>query len=211
MAGPLLPPRISLPRGWSRRVRSAVIHAISLAHLALTSTRSWAVNSWNARVQLKTENNRLRQEIALLREEMRIKDARMMRIAPPKRPHYAPIERMSILELRAARAWSVKQTADAFLETAATIVSWMKRLDEQGPDGLVWVREPVNKFPGFVRYAVQRLKTLCPTLGKVKIAEILCRADLHLGATTEPCVPCPRQERPKVGQVDGATGVRLGA
>ncbi len=35
-----------------------------------------------------------------------------------------------------------------------------------------------------LRYAVQRLKTLCPSLGKEKIARMLCRAGLHLGATT---------------------------
>ena len=46
------------------------------------------------------------------------------------------------------------------------------------------LREPVNKFPDFVRYAVQRLKTLCPSMGKVKIAQTLARAGLHLGATT---------------------------
>ena len=43
---------------------------------------------------------------------------------------------------------------------------------------------PVNKFPDFVRYSVQRLKILCPQLGKVKIAEILSRAGLHLGVTS---------------------------
>ena len=46
------------------------------------------------------------------------------------------------------------------------------------------IRESVNKFPDFVRYAVGRLKTLCPTMGKQKIAQMLCRAGLHLGATT---------------------------
>ncbi len=46
MAGLTPPPRIPLPRGWPRRVRSAVVHAISLAHFSLTSTRSWAANSW---------------------------------------------------------------------------------------------------------------------------------------------------------------------
>jgi len=42
------------------------------------------------------------------------------------------------------------------------------------------------KFPRatHLRYSVQRLKALCPTLGKVKIAQILCRSGLHLGATT---------------------------
>ncbi len=60
----------------------------------------------------------------------------------------------------------------------------MKRINEQGPDALVQIHEPVNKFPDFVRYGVQRLKTLCSALGKVNISEILCRAGLHLGATT---------------------------
>ena len=52
------------------------------------------------------------------------------------------------------------------------------------PYALLQLREPVNKFPDFVRYIVQRLKTLSPSMGKVKIAETLCRAGLHLGTTT---------------------------
>ncbi|MDP6717575.1 MAG: hypothetical protein QGF59_02925 [Pirellulaceae bacterium] len=60
----------------------------------------------------------------------------------------------------------------------------MKRVDEQGPDALLQIRDPVNKFPDFVRYAVQRLKTLCSSMGKVKIAQTLSRAGLRLGATT---------------------------
>ena len=178
------PPGIPLPRDWPRRVKSAMLHVISLAQFALAYTRGWAVNSQVARVRLKAENDRLRQQAAWLTEEIRIKDARVRRIDPNKRSHYLPTARMSILELRAAHGWSTQQTADAFLVTAATVASWMKRLDEQGADALVQVHEPVNKFPDFVRYAVQRLKTLCPTLGKLKMAGMLCRAGLHLGATT---------------------------
>jgi putative transposase len=177
-------PRIHLPRGWPRRVRSAMLHVISLGQYAMAFTRSCAVDGRIARVRLQAENDRLRQEVTLLTEEIRIKDARMKRVDPQKRPHYVPIERMAILELRAARAWSVQQTVETFLVTAATIASWMKRVDEGGSDALVQIREPVNKFPDFVRYAVQRLKALCPTLGKAKIAEMLCRAGLHLGTTT---------------------------
>ena len=68
--------------------------------------------------------------------------------------------------------------------TVATIASWLKRLDEEGPAALVQPREPVNKFPEFVRYAVRLLKTLCLTMGKAKIAQMLCRVGLHLGTTT---------------------------
>ena len=105
-----------------------------------------------------SENDRLHEECALLREEIRLKDARIAQIGPQRRPHYGPHERMAILELRAARGWSLKQTADTFFLTPATIASWMKRIDEQGPDALLQLREPVNKFPDFVRYIVQRLK-----------------------------------------------------
>ncbi len=57
-------------------------------------------------------------------------------------------------------------------------------VDEGGPKALLQLPEPVNRFPDFVRYAVQRLKTLCPTMGKVKIAQTLARAGLHLCPTT---------------------------
>ncbi len=105
-------------------------------------------------------------------------------ISPHRRPFYPPAERMANLELRAARGWSLQQTGDVFLVTAATIASWMDRLDEEGPEALVQLRTPVNKFPEYVRYAVQRVKALCPTLGKKKLAQVLARAGLHLGATT---------------------------
>ena len=72
---------------------------------------------------------------------------------------------MAILELKAARGWSLAQTARTFQVTSITIASWMKRVDEEGPDALVQLREPVNKFPDFVRYAIQRLRKLCYSLG----------------------------------------------
>jgi len=54
-------------------------------------------------VRLAAQVERLREDCAQLREEIRIKDARMGRILPQRRPHYSPHERMAILELRAAR------------------------------------------------------------------------------------------------------------
>ena len=67
-------------------------------------------------------------------------------------PNYPPTQRMAILELKTVRGWSLEQTAKAFLVTSATISSWMKRLDEDGPNALVQLHQPVNKFPEFVRY-----------------------------------------------------------
>ena len=177
-------PALSLPKSWSRRVRSAVLHAISLARFAVTHSCAHAAGSRKTRFRQQAEIDRLRQEVALLIEELRIKDARMARIPPPRRPHYPPVERLAILELRAARGWTAATTAERLFVTPATIASWMQRLDEEGPAALVQTREPVNKFPEFVAYIVRRLKVLCPSMGKARIAQVLCRAGLHLGTTT---------------------------
>ena len=177
-------PRIPLPKSWGTHVKTAIPHVVTLAQYALTYSRSWAADSTNQRVRLKAENDHLQQELALRQEELRIKDARMRQMAPARRPHYPSTERMAILELRAARAWSLEQTARTFLVTADTIRSWVRRIDEAGAKALAQTSLPVNKFPDYVRYLVQRLKVLCPMLGKQKIAQALCRAGLHLGTTT---------------------------
>lgn len=90
--------------------------------------------------------------------------------------------------------------------TSATTASRMKRIDQTGPNALLQIGEPVNKFPDFARDIVQRLKTLNPIMGKVKIAETLCRAGLHLGATT---VGRILKEAPWSGSWDGAPLTRV--
>ncbi len=105
-------------------------------------------------------------------------------VAPHRRPRPAPTERRALLEVRAARGWSLPPTADLFLLAPATVAWWAQRVDEQGPQALLQLRQPVNRFPDLVRYAVQRLKSLCPTRGKVKSAQILARAGLPLSPTT---------------------------
>lgn len=175
---------IPLPKGWPTLVRSGVLHAISLAATALTTAWSRASTSRSRRQKRGAETERLRAEIALLEEELAIKDARWARLHPRRRPHFGPVQRMRILQVRAARSWSVSQTAHRFLVTEDTIMPWMRRLDEEGENALVRTEEPVNKFPDFVAYLVRQLKMLCPTLGKVRIAQMLARAGLHLSAST---------------------------
>jgi len=150
----------------------------------MAATRGWASDSLNTSLRQRAELDRLQQEVRLLREEIRIKDARMQHIAAQKRPHYPPTERLAILELRAARSWSLAQTARTFLVTPLTIASWTARLDDEGADALVRLPAPVNRFPEFVGYVVRRLKVLCPAMGRVRIARVLARAGLHLGPTT---------------------------
>jgi hypothetical protein len=99
----------------------AVLQVISLAQFSLAYSRGWAADSANARLRCKAELDRAEEEVALLREELRIKDARMAQLPPHRRPYYPPAERMAVLQLRAARNWSLQQTAEAFLLTARVV------------------------------------------------------------------------------------------
>jgi len=167
-----------------------------MARVAFTLTRSQVerrVNEWS---RLRARIDGLEHEARLLREEIRIKDARMERLPAHRRPHYPPIERLAILELRAARGWSQAQTADRLLVTPLTIASWTHRLDDEGPDALVQAPEPVNRFPEIVAYLVRRLKVFCPRLGSRRIARVLARAALHMSATTVRRILRPPTKRP---------------
>ncbi len=114
--------------------------------------------------------------VAMLREELRLNGSRMQRGSPHQRPQYAGIERLAILQLRAMRGWNKRETARHFFVSDDTIRTWLRRVDD---DSLVQTHTPVNRFPEFVRYAVQQIKLFCPTLGKVKIADTLARAGMR--------------------------------
>jgi hypothetical protein len=88
---------------------------------------------------------------------------------------------MAVTELRAMRGWSKAETARHFFVSDEAIRSWLRRADD---DSLLQTTTPVNRFPDFDRYAVQRIKLFCPSLGKVKITETLARAGIHIGKTT---------------------------
>ncbi len=100
-----MPPKIPLPRGWKRRVRSSVLHILALSHYSFTVLLARAANSKSRQVRLRAQIDRRDSEIALLQEELLIKDARMERVPPHRRPHYVPLERLgktsSILPLGA--------------------------------------------------------------------------------------------------------------
>jgi len=176
--------RFSLPKNWPKNVKAAVLHIVSLAHVAMIHARGLVVHSSDSRTRRAGDLQGSLDEISLLEEELRIKDARMAMIDAHRRPHYAPIERMAILELKAARGWSQAETARRLLVKPTTIACWLKRIDESRQSPLVQMREPVNKFPELVRYVVRRLKVLFPSMGRKRMAQTLARAGLQLSAST---------------------------
>jgi transposase InsO family protein len=149
-----------------------------------TISRSFAETKCSKIARIQADLDDAKTEIALLKEEISLKDERFSRVPAHERPFYRPIERMRILNLRAAQGWSSKRTAEIFLLNEQTIASWMQRLDEDGEKALIQLQEPVNKFPDFVRQMVLRLKLFYPGMGKHRIAELLARVGLHLGVST---------------------------
>ena len=88
MAGNTSPKRITLPKDWPEFVKSAIIHVISLAGVVISNTRGFVAKGTHGSAQYKIRNEALEHEIGLLKEELRIKDARTSMIDALKRPHY---------------------------------------------------------------------------------------------------------------------------
>ena len=168
---------LRLPKGWRSSVRHAVLNVIGIVRIAMLAGREALISNGDA---IGARIHQLESEVVMLREELRINGDRMQRVPPQRRPQYTTVERMTILQLRAMRGWSKAETARHFFVTDDTIRSWLRRVDD---DSLVQTQTPVNRFPDLIRYAVQQIKLFCPTLGKVKIADMLARAGIHIGKT----------------------------
>ena len=180
-------PEILLPADWPNHVVRVILHLIALAHYAFVRALGLAMQLPSDTVRMAVEIAQLRQTLLWRNEEIALLRSRLGRIAPRCRPHYRSCERLNILELQAAAGWSNARTARRFLVLPETISEWKRR-----DDGLVGPLVLVNKYPDLTRYAVQRLRTLCLQLGKQKIADVLCRAGIHLAMST---VPTGRRRR----------------
>ncbi len=190
--------KIPLPKGWKKCIKSGVLHALSLARHCTFAIRAEEANDPSQAVRQRGKIQDLETELERLREELRIKDGRMQRMPARHRPHYTPAERIQILELRALRGWSKNETARRFFVSCTSVSTWTGRVDELGRREFALIPEPANKLPDFVRHIVQRLKTLCPRMGKLKIAETLGRAGLSIACSSvgrilkEPAVSRPK-------------------
>ena len=68
-------PQLKLPRGWNKRVQSAILQAISLGRHCFFLIVGRLARSPRALDRAVAETERLRHEVELLREELRLKEA----------------------------------------------------------------------------------------------------------------------------------------
>ena len=138
--------RIPLPRQWPGHVKSGVLHAISLAGVVLTYGRARAIGRSRLRAELEQANA----ETALLREELSIKDGRWERSQSRRRPHYTPTQRMRILQLRAARGWTLEKAAVHHPVEVSKKWEWLAGLNANH------YSEPLNPVAGYTTLGVGR-------------------------------------------------------
>ena len=115
---------LPLPKDWTANVRHAVLNVIGIVRIAMLTGREFLIQEDKPHV---AQVHRFESEVAMLREEPRIIDARTSRIDPHQRPQYLPTERMAILELRAMRGWSKAETARQVFVSDDTIRGWLRR------------------------------------------------------------------------------------
>ena len=125
---------------------------------------------------LKERLERLRSENDILRE-------RLARIAPRRRPHYRPWERLRILWHQARYRLSLAATAKAFLVTVQTLVNW-RRAVERGEGPEVDGRVPLRRISDAAAELALRIKRDWPRWGSRRIAGILARIGLVASRTT---------------------------
>jgi transcriptional regulator with XRE-family HTH domain len=194
--------RQPLPKSWRQTAKRAVLEAMSISAAAFNINLGRWFDNPQPQARQEAELERLRVEVELLTEELRIKDARIGRMRPGSGPHYEPPDRMAILELRAQRGWTQEQTARRFHLHPKTVGNWMATVNDEGDNALTRIPVPVNRFPDFVGYLVRRLKAAAPESGRKRIAQVLAREALHVSPSTvrrrlkeAPATPPPQPER----------------
>ena len=130
-----------------------------------------------------------------------------------RRPHYLPDERLTIALPCGAREVGALPRPPA---ASSSLPQPCRCLDapaglEGGPAALLRGRPPpVNRFPDFVAELVRQLKGSLPTMGRVRIAQLLARAGLALwlplrcGDLLKKPPPKPKRPPPPLNSGDGA-------
>jgi hypothetical protein len=83
------PDRLPLPKGWPAVARRAILHALSLSAAAFNLDLARWLENPMPEARERTEARRVRAEIELLTEELRVKDARSAATDPHRRAHYS--------------------------------------------------------------------------------------------------------------------------
>ena len=185
------------------RLVATPLHALLLVTRLLGQTLGRAVRgatpAADAIMELRLTCARLEQQNALLR-------ARLARVPPRHRPHYAPDERWRVLDLRAVHGWSLDDAAAHALVTPATIARWEREALRAPSDAATPARPtpPVRRFADVVRHLIQTMDR-GGVGGNTLIARTLARAGWRVSPET---VRRIRRERPvRLPPAPDGTGV----
>src|SRR5262245_40870208 len=180
---------------------------------ALVLVARWigeAHDRWRAHVArvrpLALELDVLRGRVERLREENDLLRTRLRRLAPHRRPHYRPWERLRILWHQARHRLSLEATARTFVVSVQTLLNWKCDL-ARAAGQLVRARRPVNTLPDLVVEIVHRVRREWPAWGPRRVAQVLARLGVAASRSTVQRMLRRAPRRPaRVVDVRGARG-----
>lgn len=94
---------LPLPKAWKQSIKSAVICTLSLALKTITLALAHSSDSDHLPVRMAAQLKRLKMDNAQLKEIIEIKDARMIRLDPKRRPYgFCPVQKAAHFSTGAA-------------------------------------------------------------------------------------------------------------
>ena len=158
-------PSIPLPTDWPKHVKAGILHVIALAQVVLAAARARSATKRDIIARLRAELEEAQREICLLEEELRLRDLRMGRVTPRRRPHYRGTERMAQTLARAGLRLGVSTVGRILKEGAGRQPEPAKGAVRKEPGGKVEGPPVQAKAPNHVW---QVDLTLVPSAAKLR-------------------------------------------
>jgi hypothetical protein len=171
---------------WPRNVRRSVeaIGAVIVNSCALALDRMSSASS--KRLKLVSAECAKDILIARLQRQVGILQRRMRRMPERERPHYAPEDRLQILQFHWLHGWSLEELSDEFTVSAGTISRWLKVWNRKGSPALFIGPTAWNKYADTVHALIEDFRTLFPDpmMGTRSIAAWIRNAGIALSRST---------------------------
>ena len=174
-------------RTWSSSSVLPLIDAIAiviaqgymLARARLTSHPSPVLRLAAVRDAMAWDSALLKRELAVFRQECE-------RIPSKQRSHYAPTNRLEILQIMRLRHWAAAEAARRFVLHPNTIRGWLKELQTNGASSGLFAGPVWNRIHDSVRWTVHHLRYLCPEpeCGTRTIARHIVRAAVQISRSS---------------------------
>ncbi len=171
-----------MPDRDSGSIWTAVDAVSTLFMRGYITARARAFGHPSPMVRVLAQRDHAYSDAVLLERELAIFRSQRQGRTPKMRAHYAPKERVEILQLMRLRGWSAKEAAAHFVVHPNTIRNWKRSLRGKHKAKQVVGDPPWNKFHEGVRWLVHEIRSLCAErdFGTRTIARHIMRSGIQV-------------------------------